>query len=89
MTRKAADTLLINRLVKFGVPAAEAEKIADYKRVSHQWGKKRGEVEYLHFGTFNWKRQMTGLEIAEHCARYFHNWDRGHIVDTGRLQAAA
>lgn len=85
----ATDKLLINRLVKFGIPAADAVKIASFKRVAHQWGKRRGEVEYLYFGTFNFNRTMTGLQIAEHVARCFHNWDRCYLVDTSRLIPAA
>lgn len=98
MSNKSVDTtksrlsaygkLTLQRLIRFGIPEAEAIKIIAQDRIAHRFGPGRGEVEYL---DLRWLREhrLWGLEFAEHVARVFHNWGRCHTVDTTRLAMAA
>lgn len=83
----AADTLLKNRLIRFGVPAAEADWIIGHNSIRHQWGPKKRDVEYLQLV---WIRdQLHGLALAEHIARVCANWSRCYHVSASQLAMAA
>ncbi len=80
--------LIRNKLVAMNVPPPAAERMILEQRIAHQWGTKKRDVEYLTFSRFGAKN-MFGLELAEHIARVYHNWEHCYQVDTSRLAMAA
>jgi hypothetical protein len=80
--------LIRAKLVAFGIPSDAATKIVTERQIVHQWGPKKNNVEYLAFSTFRANR-MSPLELAEHVARVFHNWQRSYHVNTTTLATVA
>lgn len=80
----SAKTLLARRLTLFGVPSEQAARIAGEGRIAHRFGLKKRDVEHVRVPA-----SLSGLALAEHCARVFHNWARCYHVDTTRLAMAA
>lgn len=94
MTR-AEETLLRNRLVRFGVSREEVDRLMSERRFRHQWGPGKRDVTYLSLEPllrsdgFAHTHHGSWLRIAEHIARVVHNWRRCYTVDTTRLAMAA
>ena len=90
---RAEQTLLRNRLVRFGVAAERAEQIVSEGRVRHQHGPRKGDAVFLDLRLFrnpvHLSAWLSGLALAEHIARVCANWDRCYTVDTTRLAMAA
>jgi hypothetical protein len=83
MELSAYGKLIRNKLVAMGVPAVDADKIILEQRIRHQWGPKKHDVEFLSLALF--RDTLRFLELAEHIARVFHNWNHCYLVDTSRV----
>lgn len=79
----AYGTLIQNKLIAFGVPAADASRILADGRMSTP-GERGNELNLRFIAT-----KVRFLDLAEHIARVFHDWNRCYRVDTTRLAMAA
>lgn len=78
---RADQKLLQVRLVRFGVPADMAAKVAETGKLWHRDGRRWESCPLA--------RQGAGLEIAEHAACVLTNWYRCYHVSPTRLAMTA